>query len=103
MNQQDPPPTAYQAALLSLQKKLYMVGDHVNAVAKGYKNGYFLYGTGGVGKSFNVLRCLEALDVSYQLYNSRMTAKGLFNTLLNGPDAIHVLEDMERLTKDPDA
>jgi hypothetical protein len=49
------------------------------------------------------LRHLESLDVLYQLFNSRMTAKGLFQTLFNAPDAIHVLEDMERLTKDPDA
>jgi hypothetical protein len=103
MGEHEPQAPPHQAALLGLQKKLYMVADQVNAVAKGYKNGYFLYGSGGVGKSYNVLRCLTSLDVPYQLFNSRMTARGLFNTLLAGPDAIHVLEDMERLTKDPDA
>jgi hypothetical protein len=92
-----------QIALASLDKKLHLVRDHVTAVAKGYKKGFYLYGTGGVGKSFTVLRHLESSDVPYQLYNSRMTAKGLFQTLHNAPDAIHVLEDMERLTKDPDA
>ncbi len=90
-------------ALASLEKKLHLVRDHVTAVARGYKTGYYLYGTGGVGKSHTVLRHLESSDVPYQLYNSRMTAKGLFQTLHNAPDAIHVLEDMERLTKDPDA
>ncbi len=90
-------------ALASLEKKLHLVRDHVTAVFRGYKTGYYLYGTGGVGKSHTVLRHLERSDVSYQLYNSRMTAKGLFQTLHNAPDAIHVLEDMERLTKDPDA
>ena len=92
-----------QEALVSLDKKLHLVRDHVTAVARGYKTGYFLYGTGGVGKSHTVLRHLETSDVAYQLYNSRMTAKGLFQTLHHAPDAIHVLEDMERLTKDPDA
>jgi len=90
-------------ALASLDKKLHLVRDHVTAVAGGYKTGYYLYGTGGVGKSFTVLRHLESSDVPHQLYNSRMTAKGLFQTLHHAPDAIHVLEDMERLTKDPDA
>ncbi len=90
-------------ALASLDKKLHLVRDHVTAVARGYKTGYYLYGTGGLGKSHTVLRHLERSDVLYQLYNSRMTPKGLFQTLHHAPDAIHVLEDMERLTKDPDA
>lgn len=92
-----------QAALASHEKKMHLVRDHVTAVAKGFKTGYFLYGSGGCGKSHTVLRHLESLDVPYQLFNSRMTAKGLFLTLEKAPDAIHVLEDMERLTKDPDA
>jgi hypothetical protein len=77
--------------------------DLVTAVAKGFKTGLFLYGSGGVGKSFTVLRHLESLQACFQLYNSRMTAKGLFLTLKHAPDALHVLEDMERITKDADA
>jgi hypothetical protein len=72
-------------------------------VAKGYKCGYYLYGAGGLGKSFTVLRHLENSDVPYLLYNSRMTARGLFQTLHNAPDATHVMEDIERMTRDPDA
>ena len=89
--------------LASLEKKLQLVRDLVTAVAKGFKTGLFLYGSGGVGKSFTVLRQLECLQACFQLYNSRMTAKGLFRTLQHAPDAIHVLEDMERVTKDADA
>ena len=103
MNENRPPPDRDQEALASLEKKLHLVRDHVTAVAKGYKTGYYLYGPGGMGKSYTVLRHLESLDVPYQLFNSRMTAKGLFLTLQKAPDAIHVMEDMERLTKDPDA
>ncbi len=92
-----------QIALASLEKKHHLLRDHVTAVARGYKTGYYLYGTGGAGKSFTVLRHLESLDAPHHLFNTRMTAKGLFLTLANAPDAVHVLEDMERLTKDPDA
>jgi hypothetical protein len=52
---------------------------------------------------YTVIRHLESLDASHVLYNSRMTAKGLFLSLSHAPDAVHVLEDMERLTKDADA
>lgn len=103
MSDSRPPPDRHQEALRSLEKKLHLVRDYVTAVGKGYKPGFYLYGTGGMGKSYTVLRHLESLDVPYQLFNSRMTAKGLFLTLQWAPDAIHVMEDMERLTKDPDA
>jgi hypothetical protein len=99
----DKMPLQDEAALASLEKKLHLVRDQVTAVARGYKTGLYLYGTGGVGKSFTVLRHLETIDVPYQLFNSRMTAKGLFLTFHKAPDAIHVMEDMERVTKDPDA
>jgi hypothetical protein len=96
-------PDRDEATLASLEKKLHLVRDHATAVARGYKTGYYLYGTGGMGKSYTVLRHLESLDVPYQLFNSRMTPKGLFLTLYRAPEAIHVMEDMERLTRDPDA
>ena len=41
--------------------------------------------------------------MAHEIYNSRMTAKGLFLAMKHSPDAVHVLEDMERLTKDADA
>ena len=96
-------PMIDQAALDSLERKFHLVRDFVQAVSKGYKTGLFLYGPGGIGKSFTVIRHLEVLEAPYQLFNSRMTAKGLFLALEHAPDAIHVLEDMERLTRDPDA
>jgi hypothetical protein len=103
MNENKPPPDRDEDALGTLEKKLHLVRDHCTAVARGYKTGLFLYGSGGIGKSYTVLRHLKDLGVPYQLFNSRMTPKGLFQALQKAPDAIHVLEDMERLTKDPDA
>src|SRR5207237_9727708 len=90
-------------ALASHEKKMQLLCDLVTAVVKGFKNGLFLYGSGGTGKSFTVLGRLQSLQAGYQLHNSRMTAKGLFCTLKHAPDAVHVLEEMERITKDADA
>jgi hypothetical protein len=95
--------TADQGALASLERKQQVVRDHVTAVAKGFKSGLFLYGSGGVGKSYTVLRHLEHFGTPHQIYNSRMTAKGLYMALKDAPEMVHILEDMERLTKDIDA
>src|SRR6266404_4873734 len=103
MSDQQPLPTIDQAALDSLEREFHLVRDFVRAVIKGYKTGLFLYGPGGVGKSYTVIDQLKAMEATYKLFNSRMTAKGLFLALKNAPDAIHLLEDMERLTRDPDA
>jgi hypothetical protein len=92
-----------EGALATLEKKLQVIRDFVTAVVKGFKTGLFLYGSGGVGKSFTVLAQLELLQACYLLFNSRITAKGLFLTLKHAPDAIHILEDVERITKCPDA
>src|SRR5581483_7993126 len=86
----------------SLEKKFQVIRDLVMAVALGFKNGFYLYGSGGCGKSYTVLEHLKSREVGYQLHNSRMTGKGLYIALEQAPDAVHVLEDMERLTKDKD-
>ncbi len=97
------PPKSETDPLASLERKLHLVRDRVTAVARGYQTGLYLYGAGGVGKSYTVLDHLKREGVNYRLYNSRMSAKGLFRALEKAPDAVHVLEDMERLTRDADA
>jgi hypothetical protein len=89
--------------LATLETKFQVIRDHTTGVVKGFKPGFYLHGPGGVGKSFTVLRQLDYLQACYQLHNSRMTGKGLFQTLEHAPDATHVLEDMERLTRDANA
>jgi hypothetical protein len=86
-----------------LDRKLRLIDDRVTAVVRGYSTGLFLYGSGGLGKSYSVYRRLEALDCHPKTFNSRMTALGLFRALQRAPDSVHVLEDMERLTGDRDA
>jgi hypothetical protein len=92
-----------QAALYGVNRKTNLLRDLVTAVVKGFKFGLYLYGVGGIGKSYTVLNQLRKLEAPHVLWNARMTAKGLFLGLAHAPDAIHVLEDMERLTKDADA
>lgn len=86
--------------LKSLEDKQQLVRDYTSSVAKGRTTGYYLYGTGGVGKSYSVMEELARLQVPYKLFNSRMTGRGLYDSLERFPDAIHVLEDMEQLFRE---
>jgi hypothetical protein len=89
--------------LAGLDRKLEIVNDRVRAVVRGYATGFYLCGAGGLGKSYSVYQTLQALDSDFRTFNSRMTAKGLFCALERAPDAVHVLEDMERIVNDRDA
>jgi len=90
-------------ALASLDCKLRLIDDRVTAVVRGYQTGLYLCGAGGLGKSYSVYRQLRHLECDFRTFNSRMTALGLFRALDKAPDAVHVLEDMERITSDRDA
>ena len=60
----------------------------------------FAHGPGGVGKSHEVLAELNRLHAIFHVWNSQMTARGLFDALQAYPDAIHIMEDMEQITRD---
>ncbi len=98
-----PPSDEDQRYLEQYEAKLQLVRDYTRGVALGYSAGFYLHGAGGISKSFTVLGELERLKVTYKLFNSRMSGRGLFDTLQQFPDAVHVLEDMERVVNDKDA
>ena len=89
--------------LAAYESKLQLVKDYTKGVVLGFSNGFFLYGSGGIAKSFTVLGELQRLAVDFKLFNSRMSGRGLFDALGEYPTAVHVLEDVERVTKDRDA
>ncbi len=96
-------PTEDDLHLAAYEAKLQLVKDYTKGVALGFSNGFFLYGTGGIAKSFTVLGELQRLGTDFKLFNSRMSGRGLFEALAEYPAAVHVLEDMERVVKDKDA
>jgi hypothetical protein len=71
--------------------------------------GLYLWGPGGIGKSYTVFEELKRLEAGgdpqaiHHLYNTRITAKGLFRILEKYPNDILLVEDCERLTQDRDA
>jgi hypothetical protein len=89
--------------LEQFEMKMQMVRDRTVGVVHGYSTGFFLYGPGGVSKSFTVLQELQQAQAYYRVSNSRMTGRGLFDMLNMYPDAIHVLEDVEQMMSDKNA
>lgn len=89
-----------EANLASLEPKLDLVRDRVRGVVSGLATGLWLYGDGGVGKSYTVIGELDACSANYFIQNSRLTGRGLFDLLVSFPDAIIVIEDCETLLND---
>ena len=89
--------------LENLEKKFQLIRDRVAAVVNGTATGFYLYGPGGVSKSYTVIQQLERMRADYAVYNSKGTGRGLFNLLKERPDSVVVLEDMERLFNDAGA
>jgi len=98
-----PAPSDDEQHLASYEAKLQLVRDYTKGVALGFSNGFFLFGNGGIAKSYTVLDELQRLSVDFKLFNSRMSGRGLFEALAEYPKAVHLLEDMERVVKDKDA
>lgn len=61
------PPTELSKAdlrhLETLEGKLQLVRDYTSSVAMGRTGGYYLFGNGGCGKSYTVIKELERLRV----------------------------------------
>jgi hypothetical protein len=92
-----------EMALESLNRKLNELQTAVRSVVRNYDTGLFVWGEGGIGKSYTILGTLDFESVDYALLNSRVTGRGLFDALAAAPGRIHVIEDAERLFKDPNA
>ena len=73
----------------------------VQSVVEGYDTGLFIYGEGGIGKSFAVEGELKRLNAPFILYNTRLTTKGLAVGAAERPHDIHWIEDAEDALKQP--
>ncbi len=81
-------------ALASWQAKIRLVEERVAGVAKGYATGLYLWGEGGTSKTHTVVETLARLRVPFQLTNTHLTARGLFDRLREGHDQVHVVDDV---------
>jgi hypothetical protein len=92
-----------QAHVKTLEGKIQIIRDRTRSVALGYRTGMYLWGEGGIGKSYSVISTLTGLKADYLLHNSRLTGRGLFDLLMEFPGKLHLLEDCEPLFADKHA
>jgi hypothetical protein len=86
--------------LHTLEEKFRYVRNAVQGVVCDYHTGFFLWGAGGVGKSFCIAQELQRLRAKYVLHNSRLTGRGLVDALERAPSDLHVIEDAETMMGD---
>lgn len=91
------------AHLETFESRLATIRDRIVGVSEGWSTGYYLWGEGGVGKSYVVTETLRSIGANACPTNSRLTAKGLYELLERDPDQVHVIEDCETLLDDPKA
>ena len=104
--QVDPPPEDVSTPdrhLESLERKLQLVRDYVTRVVNHLTPGLFVWGSGGIGKSYTVVRQRDDLGANHQLLNSRVTGWGLICNLERFPCQVTLIEDAESMYRDPRA
>lgn len=86
-----------QTHLESLEKKFQAIRDRTTLCIKGYGNGAYIWGEGGIGKSYSVIERLRALQVQYIIHNTRLSAPAFCKSLESHRKAVHVAEDIENI------
>lgn len=84
----------------SLEQKLQIIKDRVELAINGYVNGFYLWGEGGIGKSYTILQRLDALKTAYVLHNTRLSGRAFFDIIARHPSKVHVVEECENLFTD---
>jgi hypothetical protein len=83
--------------LASLEVKYQAIRDRTTLCAEGFGNGAYIWGEGGIGKSFAVIERLRDLRKPYILHNTRLSSPAFFQTLEKHPKEVHVAEDIENI------
>ena len=87
----------------SLEGKLGIIRDRVRSVVNRSTRGFFLYGPGGIGKTFAVSNLLNELKVKWTSCNSHITGAGFYEYMRTNQDSVIVIDDAEHLLEDKKA
>ena len=94
---EEPGNAAEDPALAELERRLAVVRDRVQGVARGHHTGFYLFGRPGVSKTYTVRTTLDGLGVPFAYHAGHLTPVGLFELLEENPDRVLVLDDVGHL------
>jgi hypothetical protein len=97
------PPDEEAKLLAEMEKKVQVVRDYTVGVIEGLFTGLYVYGPGGTSKSYTVIDVLRQRHAHDVLHNSRLTGQTLYAAMAEAPDAVHLIEDVEGLFRQPNA
>jgi hypothetical protein len=83
--------------LANYERKLQLVKDQTTLCARGYWNGLYVHGAGGIGKSFAILTQLDSLGIKPILHNTRLSGPAFFTSIEQHSRELHVIEDVEHI------
>ncbi len=79
------------------------VADVITGIVQEYYLGAILFGPGGNGKSYEVMKNINRHNVSFGLANSRLSGLGLFQFIEQNRNRLCVIEDAEGILRDKNA
>ena len=84
-----------EKALGCLEEKYEDICILTRLVATGHSTGLYIWGLGGIGKSYNVLATLKEMGRKYHLLNTRLSPPALAKKLDADKKGLFVVEDIE--------
>jgi hypothetical protein len=88
---------ADRQALADYERQRDLIRDRTEQVAKKHHAGVFVWGRPGTSKTYTVVETLNTLNVSFQVWNARISPMGLWMILRDGPDQVVVVDDVNTL------
>jgi len=89
-----------ESIMKSIEKRRDVLRTQVRSVAQGYTTALFVYGPGGLGKTHIITEEMDALcGKAWAHHTAGSTSHGLFQSLAEAKDQVHVYEDCEKLYK----
>lgn len=86
-----------ERALERLEERYKIIRLQTLLAAKGHSTGACVWGEGGIGKSYQVLKTLDEKKFRYKVVNSRLSAAGFVDLLEKHRKGILVIEDIENV------
>lgn len=82
---------------IKLNEAYFIIKNYTKMVALGHSNGFILYGETGIGKSYNVFKAFNELDIDFVTLSGHITPFELYRFIYINRDKKIILDDVDIL------